>query len=294
VFAPEEIGGELTETEKRTILVIANETVASAALIDEVRRRAAEGLWRFTFSVANESGDPRAADRRLQVALSVLAEAGIDASGTVVEGDPFAAADAITSEEDVHEIMLATYPTGESRWMADDMVDRLRKSSGLGITRVVVRADEARTPLARPGVTQVAVVADDGLGADGLVAALRERADRQPIGVILLSPMHLDGPGWTDEAEEARTRAFARLRPGIGGRQAGGGECRGGGVGGGAAQATRVAVSDHHADEILVVAARGGRLESEESLQSVRAAAGAVPVERIVVDAEAPASPSGS
>ena len=29
VFAPEEIGGELTETEKRTILVIANETVAS-------------------------------------------------------------------------------------------------------------------------------------------------------------------------------------------------------------------------------------------------------------------------
>jgi len=35
VFAPEEIGGELTETEKRTIVVIANETVASAGLIDE-------------------------------------------------------------------------------------------------------------------------------------------------------------------------------------------------------------------------------------------------------------------
>ena len=41
VFAPEEIGGELTETEKRTILVIANETVASSTLIDELRHRAA-------------------------------------------------------------------------------------------------------------------------------------------------------------------------------------------------------------------------------------------------------------
>jgi len=294
VFAPEVIGGELTETERRTILVIANETVASAALVDEVRRRAGEGLWRFTFAVADEGGDARAADRRLQVALSVLAEAGIDASGTVVRGDPFAAVDAITSEENVHEIMLATYPTGESRWMADDMVDRLRKSSGLGITRVVVRSDEARTPLARPGVSQVAVVADDGLGADGLIAALRERADRRPIGVVLLSPMHLDGPGWTDEAEEARTRSFARLRTTIDGLQAVGVQSRGEVLDGDAAEAARVAVSDHHADEILVVAARGGRLESEESLQSVRAAAGSVPVERIVVDAEAPASPSGS
>ena len=224
----------------------------------------------------------------------MLAEAGIDASGTVVDGDPFAAAHAITSEEDVHEIMLATYPTGQSRWMADDMVNRLRKSSGLGITRVVVRSDEARTPLALPGVSQVAVVADEALGADGLIAALRERADRQPIGVVLLSPMHLEGPGWTDEAEEARTRSFNRLRAAIDGLQAVGVQSRGEVLDGDAAQATTVAVTEHHADEILVVAARGGRLESEESLQSVRAAAGAVPVERIVVDAEAPASPSGS
>ena len=57
VFAPEEIGGELTETEKRTILVIANQTVASSTLIDEIRRRAHEGFWRFTIAVATEGGD---------------------------------------------------------------------------------------------------------------------------------------------------------------------------------------------------------------------------------------------
>jgi cytochrome c oxidase subunit 1 len=294
VFAPEEIGGELTETERRTILVIANETVASAALVDEVRHRAHEGLWRFTFAVANGAGDPRAAERRLHVALSVLAEAGIDASGTVVEGDPFAAANAVTAEEEIHEIILATYPTGESAWMADDMVDRLRKATGLGITRVVVRPEEARAPLARPGVAQVAVVADEGLGADGLIAALRERADQRPIGVILLLPMHLEGPGWTDEAEEARARAFTRVRSAIDGLQAVGVQARGEVLDGDAAEATRVAISAHHADEVLVVAARGGRLDSEEGLQAIRAAAGSVSVERIVVDAEAPASPSGS
>ena len=294
VFAPEEIGGELTETEKRTIVVIANQTVASSALIDEVRRRAHEGLWRFTFAVANESGDHRAAERRLQVALSVLAEAGIDASGTVVDGDPFAAAKAVMSEEDVHEVMLATFPTGQSRWMADDMVDRLRKVTGLGITRVVVRADEARQPLAMPGVAQVAVVADAGLGADEMITALRERADVRPIGVVLLLPLHLEGPGWTDEAEEQRTASFGRVRAAIDGLQAVGVQARGEVLDGDAAQAARVAVSDHRADEVLVIAARGGRLESEDALQSVRAAAGSVPVERIVVDAEAPASPSGS
>ena len=151
VFAPEEIGGELTETEKRTIEVIANETVASSTLIDEIRRRADEGLWRFTIAVAAGDSDRRAAERRLQVALSVLAEAGVDASGLVVEGDPFEAARRVMDEEDVHEIMLATYPTGRSGWMDDDVADRLRKATGLGITRVVVRPEEARAPLGRRG-----------------------------------------------------------------------------------------------------------------------------------------------
>ena len=212
VFAPEEIGGELTETEKRTILVIADETVAANALVAEIRDRAKSGLWRFTIAVPNEGGDARAADRRLQATLSVLAEAGIDASGTVVEGDPFAATALVTSEEDVHEIMLATYPTGQSAWMRADMVDRLRKASGLGITRVVVSREEARQPLTQPGVSQVAVLADEALGAEGLVEALRQRSDERPIGVVLLYPMALDVAGWTDEAEELRNVGL-RARP---------------------------------------------------------------------------------
>jgi hypothetical protein len=293
VFAPEEIGGELTETEKRTILVIGNETVASSTLIDELRHRAHEGFWRYTIAVPTEGRDRSAAERRLQVTLSVLAESGIDASGLVVDGDAFAAADKVREDEEVHEIILATYPTGRSRWMADDVVDRMRKATGVGITRVVVLPEDARRPLEQPGVHRVAVIADAALGADGLVTALRERADRQALAVVLLHPMDLSGPGWTDEAEEQRTGAFGRVRGTIDALHAAGVQARGEVLDGDAAAAARVAVTAHRADEILVVAARGGALDSEDALGAVRSAAGEVPVDSVVVDTEAPASPSG-
>lgn len=294
VFAPEEIGGgELVEHERRTILVIANETIASGTLVDEIRRRHEEGFWRFTLACPTEGGDPRAAERRLQVTLSVLAEAGIDASGAVVDGDPFEALRRVTSEEEVQEILLATYPTGESRWMADDMVDRLRKLSGLGITRVVVRREDAREPLARPGVSRVAVIADEALGGDGLTEALRERGDRGPIAVTILCPMALDGPGWTDEAEERRRRAAARVRAAIDALQAAGIQARGEVLDGDAAEAARIARSDHRADAVLLAITRGGPWDYDSAVEPVRAAAAPLELERVVVDAEAPAAPSG-
>ncbi len=222
----------------------------------------------------------------------MLAEAGVDAGGLVVDGDPFEAARRVMDEEDVHEIMLATYPTGRSGWMADDTADRLRKATGLGITRVVVRPDEAREPLARPGVTRVAVIADDALVNGAIVEALRERADREAIGAILLYPMALDGPGWTDEAEELRSAASERVAGAIGRLQEAGVQARGEVLDGDAAVAARVAREVHSAQSVLIVAMRGGRLDSDEALQAVTAAAAPVPVERIVV--EAPTAPAGS
>ena len=294
VFAPEEIGGELTETEKRTILVIANQTVASSTLIDEIRRRAHEGLWRFTIAVPTGGGDDEAAERRLQAALSVLAEAGLDASGLVVPGDPFDAVEAVLRDEEVYEVILATYPTGSSAWMADDMLDRLRKSTHLGITRVVVRPEEAREPLARAGVTQIAVIADEALGGEGLSKALHERADRGPIGAVLLAPMALEGPGWTDEAEALRAATAERVRAAIDALQASGVHARGEVLDGDAAAAARVAREAYSAEAILIVATPGSRLDSDETLAAVQAAAGGATVERVVVDAEAPTSPAGS
>ncbi len=269
--------------------------MAANALVAEIRDRATSGLWRFTIAVPNEGGDSRAAERRLQATLSVLAEAGIDASGTVVEGDPFAAAELVTSEEDVHEIMLATYPTGQSAWMQADTVDRLRKSTGLGITRVVVSREEAREPLMQPGVTQVAVLADEALGGEGLVDALRQRSDERPIGVVLLHPMDLEVAGWTDEAEAVRNAAFERVRASIDAPAARPASRR-------AARCSTATPRPPRASRSPTTAptrswssprAAGASTRSRRSRRSRRRSA-RVPAEQIVVDAEAPASPSGS
>ncbi|MGD9696467.1 MAG: cytochrome c oxidase subunit I [Thermoleophilia bacterium] len=293
VFAPEEIGGELTEHEKRTIVVVAKETVASSTLIDQVKHRAQEGLWRFTFAVPLEGGDRRAAERRLESTLAVLSEAGIDASGTVVDGTPFDAVRLVTDEEDVSEIILATYPLGRSKWMAEDMVDRLRKLSNLGISRVAVLPEEAGRPLAASGVTRVAVIADQAFGSDEVTEALRDRSDVGPIAISLLYPMGLTGPGWTDEAEEARTAATERVRVGIDALQAAGLQADGEVLDGDVAAAARLARSSYGAAQILLAATRGGALDSDAALEAVRAAAAGADVDRLVVDAEAPAAPSG-
>jgi hypothetical protein len=71
-------------------------------------------------------------------------------------------------------------------------------------------------------------------------------------------------------------------------------QARGEVLDGDAGEAARVAVTAHRPDELLVIAVRGGGLASDDSLAAVRQRAGSVPVETVVVDTEAPASPSGS
>ena len=158
----------------------------------------------------------------------------------------------------------------------------------------MVRPEEAREPLTRAGVAQIAVIAEEALGGEALSAALRERADRGPIAVVLLAPMALEGPGWTDEAEALRVATSERVRTAIDALQDAGIQARGEVLDGDAAAAARVARSAYSAETILIVATRGSRLDSDEALAAVQAAAGDATVERLVVDAEAPTSPASS
>lgn len=294
VFAPEEVGGgESTEVPNRTILVIANQTAASQPLVDEVRRRAQEGYWRFTFACPVEDGDRRVTERRLALTLSVLAEDGIDASGTVVDGGPFHAASTVVADEDIQEILLVTFPTGESRWMDEDLVDRLRKVTGLGLSRVVVRPEEATRPLTAHGVERVAVLADRALGGPGIVDLIVRRSDT-PLTAVVMAPLDISGPGWTDEAGEVRDAATLRVQDTLGDLGRAGINARGEVLDGGVTDAVKVALREYRATSIVLAVASGGPLDSDDALAAAQAAAGKVPVERVVVDAEAPAAPSGS
>jgi cytochrome c oxidase subunit 1 len=281
VFAPEEIGGESTEQGDRPIVVIANETVASKALLDEIRHRAAERLWRFELIVPRDEVDRATAERRLATALAILREGGVVAGGRVVEGGPLEAAAA--RPEDTHEVLLATYAPGQSEWMRHDMVDRVRKATGLLLTHVVLTREEAREPVVAVGVKRLLVIANGSAGTEALAAALIARADREPISVTLACAAGIEGAEWTGEAERARADAVARVRASIDRLQAAGITAQGEVIDRDAAAAAAALAPVHRPDEIVVASDLAG---AEDSVRgAVRAAALDIPVETLQIEA---------
>ena len=140
----------------RRYLVIANRTLCEQHLIDEVhRRRVAEPGCRFHLIVpaTHPSGaytDEQcwaAAEERLAEALEIFAVAGISATGEVADADPvYAVGDVLLRELGrFDEIIISTLPVGTSKWLAQNMVRRLRRSTGLPVTHVLAEVSALTT-----------------------------------------------------------------------------------------------------------------------------------------------------
>jgi hypothetical protein len=124
--------------------VIANETVIGDPLLEKIRERAAASP--ASFLILSPQSDPSQgehpqAERRLRRALSVLRGAGIDAHGQVAHPDPFAAAQQAVRDERIDEIIVSTFPGERSGWLRRDLVERLRKETGVPIEHVVVEGE---------------------------------------------------------------------------------------------------------------------------------------------------------
>jgi hypothetical protein len=134
-----EAGGE------SNVLVIANETVVGEPLLQKIRERAKQGPASFLIicpqSDPSTSAHPEA-ERRLRRALAILRGDGIDAHGQVAHPDPFTAAVHAVQDERVDEIIVSTFP-GEktSSWLRGDLVNRLRKQTGLPVEHVEVERE---------------------------------------------------------------------------------------------------------------------------------------------------------
>jgi hypothetical protein len=142
----------------RHILVVANQTVAGDALIAAVRRRAGseparvtvlcprtdEGAW-----VVDEHQVTRSTRDRLDAMLAILGDAGIDASGVIVDSDPYAAImDQVESGDPPAEIIISTLPQTRSGWLRRDLIERVRQDAGVPVEHVVV--DVAPNPAGPP------------------------------------------------------------------------------------------------------------------------------------------------
>jgi GABA permease len=127
------------------VLVVANETLVGDALLEKVRQRAAQGP--ASFLILCPQSDPTMsahpdAEKRLRRALAVLRGEGIDVHGQIAHPDPFTAASQAVQDERVDEIIVSTFP-GEthSTWLRGDLVNRLRKHTGLPVEHIEVEPE---------------------------------------------------------------------------------------------------------------------------------------------------------
>ncbi len=130
------------ESSAARVLVVANRTAATPALIEAVRERAAKGPATFTLLVPNPAHglhrvvDPEdqaqsEAHDTLELAIPLLEEAaGAPVEGLVGCPDPL---DAIQDAVNLHgfdEIIISTLPRRLSRWLRLDLP---HKAAGLGL-----------------------------------------------------------------------------------------------------------------------------------------------------------------
>jgi hypothetical protein len=131
------------------ILVVANRTAATPALIAAVRERAAQGPASFTLLVPNTAHglhklvDPEdqgqtEAEQTLELAVPLLEEAaGGRVEGMVGDPEPLAAIQDAINIHGFDEIIISTLPSRVSKWLKLDLPS---KAAGLGLPVTTVTA----------------------------------------------------------------------------------------------------------------------------------------------------------
>jgi len=137
------------------VLVVANRTAATPALLEAVRKRAAAGPAEFFLLVPNpeaaewhplhpEQHDTSAGHAVLALALPLLDEVarGHVGGGVSIRHDPMDAIEEALAERSFDEIILSTLPSSVSRWLHLDLPRRV-EHLGLPLTTVIAQGRAA-------------------------------------------------------------------------------------------------------------------------------------------------------
>jgi hypothetical protein len=139
------------------VLVVANKTAATPALLDAVRERASRGPCTFTLLVPNtahglhrvmdpEDQDRSEAETTLELAVPLLSEAaGRRVDGLIGDPEPLSAIQDAINLHGFDEIILSTLPTRVSRWLRLDLPHKVA-GLGLPVTTVTAAGREAEAP----------------------------------------------------------------------------------------------------------------------------------------------------
>jgi hypothetical protein len=203
---------------RRKLLVVANETLTGDELLDAVRGEV-EGSDTLVYVIApvNEprSGyvvydDTRraAAGRRLERTLAKFREAGIAATGDVIDNEPLTAVKDAIAMEQPDSLIVSTHPEAKSGWRRRNLLDEIRKAAGSIPVEHVVSDIAART-----GDENVLVLANETVLGEPLLERIREKARRNPRShFLIVSPQSDPDRGAHPEAERRLRRALTQLR----------------------------------------------------------------------------------
>jgi GABA permease len=135
--------------EQHRVLVIANETVGGAQLLETIQTRIADRdsrvlvvcpalnspLRQWASDIDGARDDAQA---RLDASLATMRGVGIDAGGQVGDGDPIQAIEDALRTFRPDELVIATHPEGQSHWLERGVVEKARERFALPVTPVSV------------------------------------------------------------------------------------------------------------------------------------------------------------
>ena len=139
------------------ILVVANETVAGRALLDEIKRHQtgakneifvvvpAMTSSRLEHLAHDVDGAIAEAGERLDHSLAAMRAAGLNVSGRVGDHhDPNAAIEDALREFAADEVIISTHPPERSKWLEGGVVENAERDLPVSVTHVVVDLEAER------------------------------------------------------------------------------------------------------------------------------------------------------
>ncbi len=191
------------------ILVVANETLGGRGLIDATKERAT-ALGAPEIHVIAPQNRPKAgsviydeavrdaAQHRVDATIEALRDAGLAASGEIMDPDPYTAIMDAVGEFGPDEIIISTHPETRSGWLRRDLVERVIQDTGLPVEHVVVDLDEERED-----IVHTLVVANQTVEGAPLFGLLKGKAAEKPHRFTIVVPQ---SGGEGHHADTARTR----------------------------------------------------------------------------------------
>ena len=139
-----------TATPER-ILVIANETADTSALLEVIGNSAGEDAEvlavapalnsRLRHWLSDDDAARRLAKQRLQRCVERLERDGVNATGWIGDADPIQALRDALAFFPADVVIVSTHPAGRSNWLADRVVERASRHFAGPILHVTVEPD---------------------------------------------------------------------------------------------------------------------------------------------------------